>query len=54
MNAGPTPHRPEIPRREIGTSGIRASLFSLGSWHTYDRMDFGDATAMLRRPSTAA
>ncbi|KJL36659.1 aldo/keto reductase [Microbacterium azadirachtae] len=37
-----------LPRREIGTSGIPASLFSLGSWHTYDRMDFGDATAMLR------
>ncbi|MDQ4214572.1 aldo/keto reductase [Microbacterium capsulatum] len=37
-----------LPQREIGTSGIRASLFSLGSWHTYDRMDFGDATAMLR------
>ncbi|MDR2321765.1 MAG: aldo/keto reductase [Microbacterium sp.] len=37
-----------LPQREIGTSGIPASLFSLGSWHTYDRMDFGDATAMLR------
>ena len=37
-----------LPRRGIGTSGIPASLFSLGSWHTYDRMDFGDATAMLR------
>ncbi|WP_136055272.1 aldo/keto reductase [Microbacterium sp. K24] len=37
-----------LPRREIGRSGISASLFSLGSWHTYDRMDFADATAMLR------
>lgn len=37
-----------LPQREIGTSGLQASLFSLGSWHTYDRMDFGDATAMLR------
>ena len=37
-----------LPRRGIGTSGIPSSLFSLGSWHTYDRMDFGDATAMLR------
>ncbi len=37
-----------LPRREIGRSGISASLFSLGSWHTYDRMDFGDAVTMLR------
>lgn len=37
-----------LPRREIGRSGIDASLFSLGSWHTYDRMDFADAVAMLR------
>ncbi|WP_350352857.1 aldo/keto reductase [Microbacterium sp. A8/3-1] len=36
-----------LPRREIGRSGIHASLFSLGSWHTYDRMDFADAVAML-------
>jgi aryl-alcohol dehydrogenase-like predicted oxidoreductase len=42
------PDTTTLPRREIGTSGIAASLFSLGSWHTYDRMDFGDATAMLR------
>ncbi len=25
-----------------------ASVLSLGSWHTYDRMDFGDAVAMVR------
>jgi L-glyceraldehyde 3-phosphate reductase len=37
-----------IPRRPIGTSGLEASLFSLGSWHTYDRMEFGDAVAMVR------
>lgn len=37
-----------LPRREIGRSGIEASLFSLGSWHTYDRMDFADAVEMLR------
>lgn len=36
-----------LPRREIGHSGIDASLLSLGSWHTYDRMDFADAVAML-------
>ncbi len=37
-----------LPLREIGRSGIRSSLFSLGSWHTYDRMPFEDAVAMLR------
>lgn len=37
-----------LPVREIGRSGIRASLFSLGSWHTYDRMPFEDAVTMLR------
>lgn len=37
-----------LPLREIGRSGIRASLFSLGSWHTYDRMPFEEAVTMLR------
>lgn len=37
-----------LPRREIGRSGLHSSLFSLGSWHTYDRMDFAYAVAMLR------
>lgn len=37
-----------LPLREIGRSGIRTSLFSLGSWHTYDRMPFEDAVSMLR------
>lgn len=37
-----------LPLREIGRSGLHASLFSLGSWHTYDRMDFADAVALLR------
>ena len=36
------------PLREIGRSGRHASVFSLGSWHTYDRMDFADAVALLR------
>ncbi|MEW2461266.1 aldo/keto reductase [Microbacterium sp. K41] len=38
-----------LPRREIGRSGLHASLFSLGSWHTYDRMDFADAVELLRQ-----
>ena len=37
-----------LPLREIGRSGLHASLFSLGSSHTYDRMDFADAVALLR------
>ena len=37
-----------IPRRRIGTSELEASVFSLGSWHTYDRMDFADAVTMIR------
>lgn len=37
-----------LPRREIGTSGLRTSILSLGSWHIYDRMDFRDAVAMIR------
>lgn len=37
-----------LARRPLGTSGLETSIFSLGSWHTYDRMDFGDAVAMVR------
>lgn len=37
-----------LPRRRIGTSDLEASLLSLGSWHTYDRMDFTDAVRMIR------
>ncbi|MFE7192585.1 aldo/keto reductase [Kitasatospora sp. NPDC057541] len=37
-----------VPRRRLGTAGPEVSALSLGSWHTYDRMDFGDAVAMVR------
>ncbi len=37
-----------LARRPLGTSGLETSIFSLGSWHTYDRMDFADAVAMVR------
>jgi aryl-alcohol dehydrogenase-like predicted oxidoreductase len=37
-----------IPHRAIGGDGPEISLLSLGSWHTYDRMRFEDAVAMLR------
>ena len=38
-----------VPHRRLGTAGPQVSVLSLGSWHTYDRMDFGDAVAMVRR-----
>ncbi|UOE44376.1 aldo/keto reductase [Agromyces larvae] len=37
-----------VPRRAIGTSELRASRLSLGSWHTYDRMHFEDAVELVR------
>ncbi|MGJ4842897.1 aldo/keto reductase [Leifsonia sp. Le1] len=43
----PTTTSTALPRRPIGTSGIEASVLSLGSWHTYDRMDFADAVDMV-------
>ncbi|MFF2052521.1 aldo/keto reductase [Leifsonia sp. NPDC058194] len=36
-----------IPTRPIGTSGLEAGVLALGSWHTYDRMDFADAVDMV-------
>ncbi|GAA1994145.1 aldo/keto reductase [Amycolatopsis minnesotensis] len=37
-----------IPQRRIGGNGPLTGVLSLGSWHTYDRMDFGEAVRMLR------
>lgn len=37
-----------LPRHRIGDSDLEASVLSLGSWHTYDRMDFTDAVALVR------
>ncbi|MBW4718475.1 aldo/keto reductase [Saccharothrix obliqua] len=42
-----------LPRRRVGTSDLDVSLLSLGSWHTYDRMDFADAVAMIRKAVSA-
>ncbi|WP_158890991.1 aldo/keto reductase [Amycolatopsis anabasis] len=38
----------QVPHRRIGTRGPDVSVLSLGSWHTYDRMRFADAVAMIR------
>ncbi|TCO59867.1 aldo/keto reductase [Actinocrispum wychmicini] len=37
-----------IPQRSIGRDGPLTGVLSLGSWHTYDRMDFREAVTMLR------
>ncbi|MGW5721281.1 aldo/keto reductase [Amycolatopsis sp. NPDC003865] len=37
-----------IPQRRIGRDGPLTGVLSLGSWHTYDRMDFREAVTLLR------
>lgn len=37
-----------IPQRNIGRDGQLTGVLALGSWHTYDRMDFRAAVTMLR------
>ncbi|MGW9208866.1 aldo/keto reductase [Embleya sp. NPDC055664] len=36
-----------VPRRRLGADGPQVPLLSLGSWHTYDRMDFHDAVDLV-------
>lgn len=33
--------------RQLGPGGTRTSVFGLGSWNTWDRMDFADAVALI-------
>ncbi|WP_018680975.1 aldo/keto reductase [Actinokineospora enzanensis] len=37
-----------ISRKRLGSSDLDISQLSVGSWHTYDRMDFADTVALLR------
>jgi aryl-alcohol dehydrogenase-like predicted oxidoreductase len=37
-----------VPARRLGPAGIVTSLFGLGSWNTWDRMEFDDAVGLLR------
>lgn len=39
----------QVPTKRLGADGPLVPLFGLGSWHTWDRMDFDDAVALLRR-----
>jgi aryl-alcohol dehydrogenase-like predicted oxidoreductase len=40
-----TDHR--VPARPLGPGGPQVSAFGLGSWNTWDRMGFADATALI-------
>lgn len=37
-----------VPRRRLGRTDLEVPVFSLGSWHIYDRMHFEDSVAMVR------
>ncbi|PPK71321.1 aldo/keto reductase [Actinokineospora auranticolor] len=42
-----------IPVRQLGPGGPDVPLFGLGSWNTWDRMEFDDAVALARRAAAA-
>jgi L-glyceraldehyde 3-phosphate reductase len=37
-----------VPARRIGADGPMTGILSLGSWHTYDRMQFSETVRLLR------
>ncbi|GAA4524083.1 aldo/keto reductase [Amycolatopsis samaneae] len=37
-----------VPRRQLGGGGLTTSVFGLGSWNTWDRMDFDDAVRIVK------
>ncbi|MDQ2837644.1 MAG: aldo/keto reductase [Actinomycetota bacterium] len=48
-----TPRFTLIEQRQIGESGLTTGVLSLGSWHTYDRIDFADTVALIRLAADA-
>ncbi|MFF1574497.1 aldo/keto reductase [Leifsonia sp. NPDC058292] len=38
-----------VPTRTLGPGGPAVPVFSLGSWNTWDRMEFDDAVTLIRR-----
>lgn len=38
-----------VPRHPLGDTGLSPSVLSMGSWHIYDRMDYGRAVEMIRK-----
>lgn len=40
-----------VPRRRLGPGGPDVPVLALGSWNTWDRMDFDDAVALVHRAS---
>jgi aryl-alcohol dehydrogenase-like predicted oxidoreductase len=36
-----------VPRHTLGASGLDVPALALGSWHTYDRMDFDDVVTLI-------
>lgn len=42
-------HHEASPLRPLGPLGPRVSTLGLGSWHTWDRMPFDEAVAIVRR-----
>ena len=39
---------PVLPHRRLGSSGLEVSLFSLGSWRTFERIPRAQALAVMR------
>jgi aryl-alcohol dehydrogenase-like predicted oxidoreductase len=39
---------PALPHRRLGSSGLEVSLFSLGSWRTFERIPRDEGLAVMR------